>query len=218
MNESVTLRDRFPGKGFDGMMIVGRQGQFFPHWELKNAIYHVSFHLEDSLPKSLAKKIKNERIQMEESVLNAKGNISPFDIYLIKKYYSKKMEGYFDNGYGSCIFRDNENAQIMQNVIMNGNGVEYDLYAWCIMPNHVHLMFSLLGEYVLSKVVATWKSCSAHYLNKRMNTKGRLWNVDYFNRIIRDGDDYSRTKEYIWRNPEKAGLHDWPWRWMLQDL
>lgn len=213
----LPLQDRFPGNDVADAQIHASDGQYFPHWELKDAIYHVSFRLDDSLPQYKLQELLRERQRIKENILNDKSNLSAYDIMKIDHFYSAQVEYFIDSGYGSSIFRDSGNAEIMRDVLMTKRNDEYDLYAWCIMPNHIHVLFSLLSEHHLSKVVAEWKSCAAHMLNKRMNRKGRLWNVDYFNRIIRTYDDYCSTKEYIWKNPEKAGLYDWPWRWKIQD-
>ena len=88
---------------------------------------------------------------------------------------------------------------------------------WVVMPNHIHALISLLGENNLSKVVGAWKSYSAHVLNRQRGVKGHLWHEDFYNRIIRTADDYDRVKMYIWNNPDNAGLHKWPWRWITHN-
>ena len=216
MDLRVPFLDRFPGNDLSNSHIWGYDGQFFPHRELHDAIYHVCFRLNDSVPQHLIREWMLERERMME-VLKMRGELNSADISSLQYFFSGKIEKYIDNGYGSCIFRDERYARIMQDIITSRKGTHYELYAWCIMPNHIHALISLLGGNNLSKVVGAWKSYSAHVLNRQRGVKGHLWHEDFFNRIIRTADDYDRVKMYIWNNPDNAGLHKWPWRWITHN-
>ena len=216
MNNVLSLRGRFPGKEIWDNIINGNAGRHYPHWELSDAIYHICFRLRDSVPRKCIKEWIGER-NLLMAQMQLKKELDSMDIWRLQYYFSSKIESYIDRGYGSCIFQDFESAKIMAETLQNKNGILYDLYAWCIMPNHIHVLASLCQGNTLTKMVGAWKSVSAHLLNRRRHTMGRLWNEDYYNRIIRTGDDYARIKEYIWKNPDVAGLSDWPWRWMAQN-
>ena len=38
---------------------------------------------------------------------------------------------------------------------------------------------------------------------------------EYFDRIMRDDEELIRSIEYVFDNPEKAGLKNWKWRWKI---
>ncbi len=82
------------------------------------------------------------------------------------------------------------------------------------MPNHVHVLIEV-KEHSLSDIVRSWKSYTAHQVNKLLGRTGRFWMPDYFDRFIRDERHFAATVEYIRQNPVKAGLVDapekWPW-------
>ena len=155
---------------------------------------------------------------MEAQLMDKRGQLSEYDCEQLDRLYAVEVDKLIDNGYGSCIFNDYNCCEIMQKVLTTACGSKYELYAWCIMPNHIHVMMSLLFGNKLADVVQAWKSISSHLINKKRNAIGKLWQRDYFNRIIRDYNHYLKTKEYIWNNPQKAGLHDWPWRWRIQGV
>lgn len=92
----------------------------------------------------------------------------------------------------------------------------YELGAWVLMPNHVHMAVCPLGDHDLASTVRGIKSSSAREANRLLNRSGsRFWARDYFDRRIRDRDHEGRVTRYIENNPVKAGLcgrvEDWPW-------
>jgi REP element-mobilizing transposase RayT len=97
------------------------------------------------------------------------------------------------------------------------DAVRFHLHAWVVMPNHVHIVFEPLGGSRVGRLVATWKTVSAKRILGRAS-QGRpqtLWQVDYFDRFIRDARHYALAIDYIHRNPVMAGLVEraehWPW-------
>ena len=92
--------------------------------------------------------------------------------------------------------------------------LRYQLGAWVVMPNHVHLV--LRPAAALPKVVAAIKANSARDANQLLNRSGQsFWARDYYDHWIRNSDEEQRMIRYIERNPVKAGLckspEDWPW-------
>jgi hypothetical protein len=52
----------------------------------------------------------------------------------------------------------------------------------------------------------SWKSFTAHAINKMRGTDGALWQKDYFDRLVRDASHFTNCVRYIRRNPAKAHL------------
>jgi REP element-mobilizing transposase RayT len=94
------------------------------------------------------------------------------------------------------------------------NVVRYELRAWCIMPNHVHVLFKV-GATSMSEIVGAWKKHTGRLANKLLSKQGAFWAEDYFDTYMRDEDHERKTIHYIENNPTKAGLildpKDWPW-------
>lgn len=74
------------------------------------------------------------------------------------------------------------------------------------MPNHVHALTSLREGWGLEQVLHTWKSFTANRISRHLGLSGTLWQEDYFDRLIRDGDHFTNCVRRIRRNPVKAGL------------
>ncbi len=124
-----------------------------------------------------------------------------------------RIEEYFDRGAGSCPFLDNRKAGAMAAALRFREGTHYRLLAWCVMPNHVHVVVRLFPGQELAKVVKAWKNFSARTANQALGQKGQFWQREYYNRLIRNGDELDRAIRYVVENPAKAGLENWIWVW-----
>jgi putative DNA methylase len=80
------------------------------------------------------------------------------------------------------------------------------MYAFVVMPNHVHVLTTFRDGFRLCDVVRGWKSYPARRINESLGREGRLWQRDYFDRYIRDETHFERVRAYIEQSPVKAGL------------
>ena len=88
---------------------------------------------------------------------------------------------------------------LLYNFIREKNAVLYKLVAFCILPNHVHLLMKPLDK--LAKVMQHLKGSSAKLINEMMARKGRFWAVDYYDKLIRDEQHFNIVCQYIKNNP-----------------
>lgn len=120
---------------------------------------------------------------------------------------------------GCCALRHPEVARYVQNSFLHFHGERYHLHAWCIMPNHVHILIEPLTD--LALILQGWKSFTTRWIMARNNELGlgipgkNLWMREYWDRYIRDAEHYQKVLEYIHQNPVSAGLcgdpGDWQW-------
>lgn len=83
---------------------------------------------------------------------------------------------------------------------------EVAVLAYCLMPNHIHLLVRPSGEETLAKMMQGVTLCYSKYFNRENGRTGRLWECRYYSTII-DGDSYLWTvTKYIENNPVRAGL------------
>ena len=88
---------------------------------------------------------------------------------------------------------------------MHGVGERYDLYGWCVMANHVHVLLAPI--WTLSKVTQGLKGYTAHEVNRLHRKVGRtFWQDESFDHWVRDEEELLRIIFYIENNPVKAGL------------
>ena len=175
---------------------------YLPHCDYSQ-IQFVTFRLADSLPKGVI-----ERICVESEALPESKSKS-------SRYSS--IEKFVDCGYGRCLLRDPSMASIVVDQLQFRDGINYDLHAWVIMPNHVHVLTEVKQGFSLPRIVQSWKARTARKINLRLGETGAVWYRDYYDRFIRNEDHYINTTSYILNNPVKAGLcqatTDWQFSW-----
>lgn len=114
---------------------------------------------------------------------------------------------------GSCALRRPEIASLVQNALLHFHDLRYSLVAWCVMPNHVHGVFSPLGGYTPSDVLQSWKGFTARRANEILGIRGPFWERESFDHLIRSARSLERFVRYIDLNPVEAGLCESPELW-----
>ena len=116
--------------------------------------------------------------------------------------------------------------KIVLDCILYWNERRYDLYAACVMPDHVHILIeprvrreasNATEFYSLTEILHTLKSFTAHKINELEEKSGPVWERESFDRLIRSESDLQEKFNYITRNPWDAGVtrpgEDYPWVW-----
>ncbi len=104
---------------------------------------------------------------------------------------------------------------MVQNALKHFHGGRYYLHAWCVMPNHVHVVYTALPGHSPKDIHHSWNSYTAHQANKILTRSGTFWEAEGFDHLIRSIDDLQWFIEYTENNPVAAGLcrnkDDWRW-------
>ena len=203
---------------------------YLPHYDAGGKCQMITYRLADSLPQELLK--------------NGSAGFQPAykDLSLQEKVeHCKKIETLLDTGYGSCILKKPPIAQKVVNAWKFFDGERYDLIAYVVMPNHVHVLINTYKEFTLKSVVHSWKSFTSNEIKKCLSAGSagfqpandrvvenneedagkmpsllnKVWQEDYWDRFIRDENHFKSSVNYILENPVKAGLveswQEWPW-------
>jgi len=175
---------------------------YIPHFDYQDALQFITFRLADSLPQQKLHQLKQAQL-----------------LSLSTMCERQMIERWLDTGYGCCALGHPALAEVMQQTLCKFDRLRYRLIAWCIMPNHVHVLID--PKEALGKIVQSWKSYTGRWALKRNAELGlgvpgeKLWMRDYWDRYIRDETHYMQAVDYIEKNPVKAGLckspEDWPW-------
>ena len=192
-----------------------RQDAHLPHWTREGGIYAVTFRLADALPKPVLEAWLSERKGIVEEARRHNRQLSDEEMERLNQLHAEKVEKHLDAGHGACLMNRPDAAEIVQNALKHFSGKRYKLLAWCIMPNHVHVVLQPSSGHTLPDILDSWKSFSATKVNAAVQRKGELWQAEYFDHLIRDEKDLAHCVDYAWRNAERAGLADWRWcgRW-----
>jgi len=178
---------------------------YLPHFNNRHTVQSVTFRLADSLPQEKLRRLEAELAHLPDAKVD-----------VAKR---KMIESWLDAGMGCCALKHPDLASLMQETLLRWDGDRYRLLAWCVMPNHVHVLLETMVG--LSKIVQSWKSFTgrwalANNVELGLHIPGKsLWMREYWDRYIRDLDHLESVRRYIEQNPVKAGLcrerTDWPW-------
>jgi len=92
-----------------------------------------------------------------------------------------------------------------------------------VMPDHVHLIFTPLVRHEvmevcsLAEIMDAIKGASAHRINKALGRKGRVWQAESFDHVLRSSESLDAKVQYLLDNPVRQGLarewQEYPWLW-----
>ncbi len=104
------------------------------------------------------------------------------------------------------IFLDNQDKRKFKKELKNTKEkFEYLLYAYVLMPNHVHLIIYDKNNNI-SKIMHSILVSFSEYINKKYERVGHLFQNRFKSKPI-ENDEYLKTAVmYIHYNPEKAGI------------
>ena len=196
-----------------GSVTIRHRGHL-PHWEKDNATYFITFRLADSLPQTVLQAIESECQAVLRTAAQAGREPSPAERRKLRQLSTAKIERYFDSGAGACYLKEPAVAGVVMSALRHFDDKRYRLLAFCIMPNHVHVVVRLFPGQTLSSVIHSWKSFSAKRCNELLRTKGSFWQREYYDHLVRDESDFDRAVRYGADNPVKARLQNWPWVWV----
>ncbi len=115
---------------------------------------------------------------------------------------------YLDRGHGQCVLRRPELAKVVAESLQHFDGSRYHLADFVVMPNHVHLLCCLLGETEIEAQCTSWKHFTAVKVNQVLGRKGRFWQEESFDHLVRSPEQFAYFQSYIARNPVVAGLSE----------
>ena len=188
-----------------------RHGAYLPHWTRDGAVYSIIFHLADSLPKSALQAWEFERRDIIQTAGRMNRPLAPHEESRLEKLFSERVETYLDMGAGNCWMRRDDVAAVVAEAIQHFDSQRYCLFAWCVMPNHAHVVAQPLQGYELPDIVHSWKSYSAKKANRLIGRTGQFWQAEPYDHLIRNEQDFCHQVEYVLLNPVRAGLKNWKW-------
>jgi putative transposase len=191
---------------------------YLPHCDFPGLVQFVTLRLVDSMP--AARRGEWEHLLKIEDIRERRA----------------KLEEYLDRGVGQCRLRDPVVAKLTEVALLHFHHRGYELLAWCIMPNHAHVLVHV-WQTPLWKMVASWKKFSGAHANATLRTERRspdrpepqpynasepvgrpttrgFWQREYWDTYMRDEQQERRAVRYVEANPVKARLcrtaESWP--------
>jgi REP element-mobilizing transposase RayT len=191
--------------------IERKMGANLPHWRQDFATYAVTFRQADSLPASVLNRWRQERDAHIKRAIDNNMPLGTDQLKRLAQLHTDRIQDYLDRGEGSCVFRQPRFADLMQNALRHFERQRYDLLAWCVMPNHVHVVFTPYPPHELGQILKSWRGYTALEINRALGKSGHFWQPEPYDHIVRDSADLHHQVRYVLNNPVKAGLSNWTW-------
>lgn len=192
-------------------MVHKRRGAYLPHWTADGATYSVTFRLADALPAGVLEGLRRERAEVIAKASAMGRALAVMEPARLDVLHSERVEGYLDSWSGACFMREPRIATLVEGVLRHFDRERYDLFAWCVMPNHVIAVVRPLAGFGLSGIMHTWKSYSAGEVNRLLGRTGAFWQRESYDHLVRDEQEFTHAVRYVLENPERAGLKGWRW-------
>ncbi len=111
-------------------------------------------------------------------------------------------------------FTEDDYRYYLALVFESARQAETEIWAYCLMPNHVHLVMVPNTEDGLRATLGEAHRHYTRHINYRQGWRGHLWQ-ERFHSFLMDEDYLLATVRYVERNPVAAGLcrhpEEWPW-------
>jgi REP element-mobilizing transposase RayT len=190
--------------------------------EVPGATYFITYRLAGSLPPKVVERLRERYLaRMRAAVVLADPHERQRVELAARNDLHDEMDHFLDEGHGAKYLADPRVAEMLVENLRTHERRKYQLRHWVVMPNHVHLLLTPLplpsgkAYWTLASILHSLRSYTSLRANRLVNRRGAFWQREYYDRLIRDEEDFVAKAAYIENNPVKAGLcakpSDWPW-------
>ncbi len=190
-----------------------------PHLLPPGATIFFTFRLAGTMPTAVIQQLATEQeLALQEATKAAAGNHQEV-LAKIKKKQFAKFDALLDQAaHGVSWLNKPIIAELVAAEINLLVEVQAVVLAYCLMPNHVHLLVQLPEDVSFSAadMMQRLKGRTALAANKILQLQGQsFWQKESYDHLVRDARERERIVAYILNNPVKAGLVDdwtkWPY-------
>ncbi len=188
---------------------------FRPHWSQAGAVVFITFRTRDSIPQEVIERWDNEKqdwmhrhgYRSNEHWSLIVESISDSHRTQFTKHFNRFREDFLDTCHGLCLLKNQESASIVAESLLHFDNDRYRMGDFVVMPNHVHLLAVFLNEKYMKDQCDSWLHFTAVQINKSHRQKGKFWQQEPFDHLVRSPEQYGYLRKYIEDNPRKARLN-----------
>ena len=202
------------GELFDPKADLLIHEHFRPHWSQSGAIVFLTFRTHDSIPQEVIHRWEREKQDWmhrrghpaEQHWTKILANLDPKELAEFTKQFERCREDFLDTCHGRCLLRRPELAATVADSLLHFDGDRYRMGDFVIMPNHVHLLAAFGTEDALVTQCDSWLHYMAFRINQTLREKGKFWQQEPFDHLVRSPEQYAYLRKYIANNGKKAKL------------
>jgi len=191
-----------------------------PHYQPAGAEYWITMRLKGSLPRHLLEQF-DKQYAYERNKRQSKAG---------KRAYERKKRRYIhrlldEGNHGPTWLTRPEIAENVIAALHYRDEKEYELYAYTVMSNHLHLVFQHRSEkltfnrsekdYPVTEILGNFKRYTSRQANKILGRTGAFWQHESYDHVIRNAVELERIILYTLNNPVHVNLvsrwQDWPY-------
>lgn len=201
-----------------------------PHWDVPHAAYFVTTCLAGSIPAEGLLDLIEYRAELKQRRPCPAPEPSSAEAERERQrtlwtLNFARADSWLDNRPAVRHLADPTLAQIVVDSMYWGANMRYELFAFVVMPSHIHWVFQPLSAWVATladaenrpprqRIQHSLNRHTARECNALRRTCGEFWQRESYDRWVRDIDELERIMLYIEANPVKAGFvetpEDWP--------
>lgn len=193
-----------------------------PHWQPAGATFFVTFRLKGSLSSEIIKALQLEREQERLALQKLPPSEHAKQSDLAERRSFDRWDSLLGKAeFGPSWLAEPQIATLVSDSLHYRDGQVLDLYAYCIMSNHVHVVFEPISgksdcqsDLPLCRIMQSLKRHTARQANLILGKEGAFWQDESYDHVIRDNDEFLRIIHYVLQSPVMAGLvsrwDDWP--------
>lgn len=189
-----------------------------PHIQPQEETFFITYRLVDSIPVAKLKEFD------ALAATRQKASSSKEEKYNEQKRHFGIVDDYLDRNLNKPYWlKENAVAAIVSDSLHFYNCKLYNLWSYCIMPNHVHLVVTTLqGAPPLYNIMQRHKRYTAVECNRVLKRSGQFWTHESYDHVVRNDSEFNRIIFYTINNPVKAGFvkdwKDWQWTYVNPEL
>jgi REP element-mobilizing transposase RayT len=172
----------------------------------------VTFRLKDSIPATAWDAYHRRREILTnklEQTISTGGSSNTLDAVMtlraeMAELQESMIEPVLNESHGECWLQRPEIAGLVLDALKHFDGDRYTLLCWSVMPNHVHAILQPHEGQKLENILHSWKSFTAKMANELLGRTGGFWQEEYYDHVVRDGEDFRNQIRYVLENPRKG--------------
>jgi hypothetical protein len=118
------------------------------------------------LPIDVIRRLWRERQAMERQLTDGVRSLTVIERCRIDEAFGEQLDSELHVERGECHLRNPQVADVVAENLRHFSGTRYELFAWSVMPNHVHVVFKPNQDETLGPILHSWKSYTAHRASK----------------------------------------------------
>ena len=109
------------------------------------------------------------------------------------------------NDKQDIFFDEQDYKKILKEIVNTKEKYKYELYAYCLMTNHVHLIIFDKND-MLPKIMQSLEVAYSAYFSKKYEKTGHLFQNRFLSKDIETSEYLMQVCRYIHQNPIKAKI------------